>query len=936
MTKKSRLLTISMLTFASVATGVIVPTAVVYSLDQSKNTNLVEISPEDFENIISDKDFAKDWVNENIFNNDPELVIESVKEVIVGINKNNNITLEITISKNSVDEIIHITANNLYGLEINIVIDKIINYFKSNVNKDEQYSNENIIDTLVKAYNLLNNNSLNNANAILSNPSISNNNNKIIDIFLTSNINWYFIDVQKQYVDKFMKVTNVVTNINTSTSDDENNGTINNSINVEMTSEELEQMTNSKDFIKDWFNENIFSNDNDQNSTFIDNVLDFELGINSNENITLELVIESSGIINKVDVTITNLYGINENITIQNVKEYFTKNVTIDDQYNQENILDTLNKAYECLNNKSLKSYESSISNPGTTNDHRKIIDLLLEANDNWLFVNIEDKLVSETLNIKDVITNILLASDELYDSLFNVNNFEELDNILSNNNLLLDKVNSIFGESLKANSVSTNKNYLENEDGKLSFDLTINLSNGETIEKVINTNLSIISFNNIDFINWFNNDVNDLNMVEINNFKNSLLNFMSTNSNASIDVNMFNEKFNNEYADLIKENANGISVMLFNINIELINGLCLFINDSPLQSYNLMQEFSNICPIIPSEANDHQQIFPNNVKAITIDNYKEYFEGANNFAEKDNPGRMMPEVASKLFNNLVPAGAIESIQFVKSSNRDYGKLCVDVTVNLKKPFEFNRSSTIEFKDIITGIYDPNSEYNIGLFHWANDETIDWTWFNGYKERAPHTQNRIFLPKKCKYYRPSIKEEFSSGDTWQKLWINEFNGEFATDLIDIGHQWRTFRYAKIHKFVFRNLPNFVGIINNAKSYFQQSNAKEYIFEDLPKFTYVGGVETFVSNPNLKKISFKNCPNLTWLPQDFIRYSDALEIVDFRGCNISSGHKDTFWDLQYQNITFYVDNNTTANGIKYLISCQNKPGKSKVVWGTPPW
>lgn len=934
MTKKSRLLTISLLTFASVATGAIVPTAVVYSLDTSKNTNFIDITSEDFENILADKDFAKDWVNENIFNNDPELVIESVKDVIVGINKNNNITLEFTVSKNGIDEVIHVTANNLFGLDINTVTNKIINYFKSNVNKDDQYSNENIIETLSKAYDLLNEKSLNNANAVLSNPSVSNN-NKVIDLFLTSNINWYFIDVEKQYVDKFMKVTNVVTNVNASTSDDENNDSVNNSINVEMTREELEQMTNSKDFIKDWFNENIFSNDQ-ENSTFIDNVLDFELGIDSNQNITLELVVESSGVMNKVNATITNLYGINENLTIKNVKDYFSKNISSDEQYNQDNILDTLNKAYDCLNAESLKSYESSIANPAITSDHLKIINLLLTTNDNWLFVNIEDKLVSESLNIKDVVTNILSASDELFDSLFHVNNFQELDNILSNNNTLLDKVNSIFGDSLKANSVSTNKNYTENDEGKLSFDLTINLNNGEVIEKVINTNLSIITFNNTDFINWFNNDVNDLNMVEIDNFKNSLLDFMSTNSNATIDANIFNEKFNNEYADIIKENTNGVSVMLFNINIELINGLCLFIDNAPLQNHNLIEEFSNISPIIPSEANDHQQIFPNNVKAITIDNYKEYFEGANNYAEKDNPGRMTPEVASKLFNNLVPAGAIESIQFVKSSNRDYGKLCVDVTVNLKKPFEFNRKSTIEFKDIITGIYDPNSDYNIGLFHWSNEETIDWTWINGYKERAPHTQNRIFLPKKCKYYRPSIKEEFSNADTWQKFWINEFNAEFATDLVDMGHQWRTFRYAKIHKFVFRDLPNFVGIINGAKGYFQQSNAKEYVFENLPKLQHIGNVDTFLSNPNLKKISFKNCPNLTWLPQNFIRYSYALQIVDFRGCNISSGHKDTFWDLQYQDVSFYVDNNTSANSIKYLISCQNKPGKSKVVWGTPPW
>ena len=103
-----------------------------------------------------------------------------------------------------------------------------------------------------------------------------------------------------------------------------------------------------------------------------------------------------------------------------------------------------------------------------------------------------------------------------------------------------------------------------------------------------------------------------------------------------------------------------------------------------------------------------------NNLKqallGITIDNYKEYFDGADYSPNELNAGRMSVEKLSNIMR--VKPSLLKSITFAKSANEpENGMLNVDININLSENTLFNNKNVISLTDIPTGMFDPNSTF---------------------------------------------------------------------------------------------------------------------------------------------------------------------------------------------------------------------------------
>ena len=108
-----------------------------------------------------------------------------------------------------------------------------------------------------------------------------------------------------------------------------------------------------------------------------------------------------------------------------------------------------------------------------------------------------------------------------------------------------------------------------------------------------------------------------------------------------------------------------------------------------------------------------------NNLKqallGITIDNYKEYFDGADYSPNELNAGRMSVEKLSNIMR--VKPSLLSSITFAKSATESKnGMLNVDININLSENTLFNNENVISLTDVRTGMFDPNSAYNLEMF----------------------------------------------------------------------------------------------------------------------------------------------------------------------------------------------------------------------------
>lgn len=167
-----------------------------------------------------------------------------------------------------------------------------------------------------------------------------------------------------------------------------------------------------------------------------------------------------------------------------------------------------------------------------------------------------------------------------------------------------------------------------------------------------------------------------------------------------------------------------------YDFNIVLRDENYCFFNDSKISNSLLISKVLSKV-VVPIEIGnlDIKNALKSNFKNITLDNYQEYFEGANNkpsdpkISGVKNSGKMTSSMLSKLSNGLLPENAIDNITITKSGNTDDGYLNINIEIQLSDKYLYNGKNVITINDLTTGMFDPNSDFNLSLFVLILDNT---------------------------------------------------------------------------------------------------------------------------------------------------------------------------------------------------------------------
>lgn len=719
------------------------------------------------------------------------------------------------------------------------------------------------ITTLEKLNFILDKNNSNQVINQLNNSNLLPENHKIIDISFKLSNNINQINGQNVKID--YDITYDITNDNSSVITETNS---NIPVGIKIIDFSINNFrTNIKNMNSTTFN-NIFSQANIKNTIF-----DMNIGINAE---------------NTDQITVIDSY---------NNDDHYVQKMNMD-----INIQLKSNYVYN------LSSNNSSVELPSFTNsiDIKKIKTKFSNYKIN------QNNLISQINKINSVSNvNNLLNKQKI-----DLNSFVENSNLVSNNELILNNSIKILG--------------LDNN-GKILLEVTTNLFGGQQIITQASTNIQAVKLDETTFKNNFKNNSS---ASDIENNSNKVI----KNTNSIYLVNKNNDLTNNLapleaisntsefiFQDTIQEGINWLKK--YNCNINLNDGYCFYDSTSNQlkETINIKELISNIVTNINLDTSFVNDL-KNNLLNMTIDNYTTYFKGANKYPEEQNPGRMTLEKIKEISNNQINENICTKWSFNRSSDITGPYLKLNLKLEFKEPYTYQGMSMYTFENIETKTYDPNSEYNLNIYEWNNNEMTKIK-FNEYADSVQYTNNVLYFPFKTEslnLYQSGESGAIEPGKNgWSKGYcIEKLDATFARNLVYLkGH--RGFFRAKINHFDFSGLPNLIGSVygggrgSNSTYYFAESEGYTYNFNECPNLKYLGDRGWFKScTMHIQWMSFTNCPSLNYLPQDVFGYYYTTNRfhVDLRGTtNITNADQSAFYRT-CKNNEAWVSNDSSKNAI----------------------
>lgn len=403
---------------------------------------------------------------------------------------------------------------------------------------------------------------------------------------------------------------------------------------------------------------------------------------------------------------------------------------------------------------------------------------------------------------------------------------------------------------------------------GKVELSVNIELSNGKDTTVNVPTNLNAIVFDNQKFASYIKtiDDTTKLDALE-------LLNTI-VNSNAGVtSVDLLNSDLTNATQLPSPGTMNDLcNSECYNYDFNIVLGndnYCFFNNSKISNSLTVSKVVSKV--VIPTEIGnlDIKNALESNFKSITIDNYQEYFEGADNkpsdpkISGVKNSGKMTASMLSKLSNGLLPEDAINNIVITKSGNTDDGYLNVNIEIQLSDKYQYNGQNVITINDLMTGMFDPNSDFNLSLFDLIYDNT-QLRNFN-YQVISDNNVADLYLPYTVTIGAGGVR--FLGQDLINT--INSINFTYSS-WRECQYPWGDFEYIKS-----KNI-----IANNS---------------DLVLVYEEGGSGNEFSNSPVENVQITNCQNVTGINNNTFKNCYSLVSANFDGCPITKIGSLAFWN-----------------------------------------
>ena len=614
---------------------------------------------------------------------------------------------------------------------------------------------------------------------------------------------------------------------------------------------------------------------------------------------------------------------LNKNEIINNIKNVFST-ITDSNEITNQKILELLNNVNPKINNESIANLLLTESTPPYNEQLKKQFDLLLTSTDNWWFID-ENGHISKELDVDfiEINQNHVLNTSNVPSYFDEFNTLGKLETILNSNTDLKNLLDQEFPNAL-LNVEWDNKFY--NENNNLAFDIKLTFNDNSTQTVRVISKVKILSFDKTEFSEWLKNDVTSELQIQGNELCNNLSQFLKfPNETFNGDIFVI-ELTNSTNTHKLELNGSYYSY-LFNFAFSIKDsGYCFLTGTSA--HLNNPEDLNNMLTKIYESIEIGQSNIDNLVNSltnVTIDNYKEYFNNANNLPESENSGKMLNTKLSELMK--LPEDSVKdgSVVFTKSGNTDDGYLKVNISFELNDPFKYNGQSIVNLENILTGMYDPNSEYNVNLFTYADSNTKES--LIGVTTEGDKLEI-VYLPYSVKYLS-TVDNYFAN----HLRSATKFIGSYSS-LIDFSYN-STFSNSSISEFYFENLENFVGFPGKQNT-FQYAKATYISFENCPKFNFSTQNRNngaFEECNSLVTLNFKGCNSLTYLGQDFIKRCYALQHLYLNNSPINTIDNSAFYDFQYINgpINIYVLNASVQDVVYSSIKRQNNYNTVTINW-----
>ncbi len=240
----------------------------------------------------------------------------------------------------------------------------------------------------------------------------------------------------------------------------------------------------------------------------------------------------------------------------------------------------------------------------------------------------------------------------------------------------------------------------------------------------------------------------------------------------------------------------------------------------------------------------------------ITIDNYQEYFDGANFLQDTKNSGRMTISKLSQLMD--IEENKLESVTFKKAKTEsENGMLNVDINIDLAENILYNNENIISLTDVPTGMFDPNSNFNTRTLFWIRG--YNYTWFslnidnvNNYIENV---SNKLYVPASVDRITNSENSIGVGIDALISPIELIFKYSSVASVFDNPSLWRGVNNVSVLDFSYTNVNINASINTN-------------MFRDMRDLT---------------TIKFNNNNAITGIPGQMVEWSSSLKLVDFSNC-----------------------------------------------------
>lgn len=262
-----------------------------------------------------------------------------------------------------------------------------------------------------------------------------------------------------------------------------------------------------------------------------------------------------------------------------------------------------------------------------------------------------------------------------------------------------------------------------------------------------------------------------------------------------------------------------------------------------------------------------------NAFKDMSLENYRIYFSGANNAPETNNKGRMTPDILSNISGIPVEAIQPNGIKVSKASDTADGYLIVNISIELNNPYTYNGANSIQINNVTTGMYDPNSEFNLSLFEISGDS------LNGFTSAGLKYTGTLYVPNVVNFVFLG-NNYFDSNVPSSKIISFEYSKfiNFSTD-------FQQFINSPFQKISFKNNEYF-NTFNNWGMFQSSSSLEEVDFENCVSLQSLYD-KTFLYCSKLTKLNFKNCKSLTSIGIQVFYDCSSLEVLDFSDSPITS-------------------------------------------------